>query len=195
MVVNEYHRHSHLAAFVYHFLALYRVFGHVYVFVGHVVGCEKFLGHVAISAVAGGINDDFFHAGFFLFIAKLAYSSIQFTGFCGYGLVVECDLPKVETRVQFPVPAPLKSLRFCYTHRRPMGDLDDKKIDRILELTETNNKMLRSMKRAIWTGRIMSIVYWALLIGISIGALWFLRPYLEQVEHMVEQIRSSSLLR
>ena len=28
---------------------------------------------------------------------------------CGYGLVVECDLPKVETRVRFPVPAPNKA--------------------------------------------------------------------------------------
>ena len=26
-------------------------------------------------------------------------------GICGYGLVAECDLPKVETRVRFPVPA------------------------------------------------------------------------------------------
>lgn len=26
---------------------------------------------------------------------------------CGYGLVVECDLPKVEIRVRFPLPAPM----------------------------------------------------------------------------------------
>jgi hypothetical protein len=27
----------------------------------------------------------------------------------GYGLVVECDLPKVETRVRFPLPAPYEN--------------------------------------------------------------------------------------
>ncbi len=29
----------------------------------------------------------------------------------GYGLVVECDLPKVETGVRFPLPAYLRAKR------------------------------------------------------------------------------------
>ena len=32
--------------------------------------------------------------------------SIPLIGSSGYSLVVECDLPKVEMRVRFPLPAP-----------------------------------------------------------------------------------------
>ena len=32
---------------------------------------------------------------------------------CGYGLMVECNLPKVETRVRFPLPAPRRRKLAC----------------------------------------------------------------------------------
>ncbi len=65
-----------------------------------------------------------------------------------------------------------------------MPDLSDQKIQRILELSENNNKLLRSIKRAIWVGRVTHIIYWVILIGASIGAFWFLKPYISQLNEV-----------
>ncbi len=61
-------------------------------------------------------------------------------------------------------------------------DLPDKEFfDRLMTLTEENNRMLKRIRRAaFWTG-ISRIVYWIILIGISVGAFYYLQPYLEQL--------------
>ena len=46
-----------------------------------------------------------------------------------------------------------------------------------VSLAEDNNKILRSMKRSMFWGRVMSAIYWILIIGISVGAFYFLQPY------------------
>ena len=54
-------------------------------------------------------------------------------------------------------------------------------LQKSVELGEENNRMLRAMKRSMLWSRIMSILYWVLIIGISVGAFYFLQPYVDQV--------------
>ncbi|OHA21195.1 MAG: hypothetical protein A2849_01600 [Candidatus Taylorbacteria bacterium RIFCSPHIGHO2_01_FULL_51_15] len=51
-------------------------------------------------------------------------------------------------------------------------------------LAEENNALLRKMRRAALFGLIWHILYWAVIIGISIGAYYFIQPYVEQVQEV-----------
>ncbi|KKW11235.1 MAG: hypothetical protein UY50_C0018G0003 [Parcubacteria group bacterium GW2011_GWA2_49_9] len=66
-------------------------------------------------------------------------------------------------------------------------------------LVEENNKILRKMHRAALWGRIMRILYWAVIIALSVGAYYFIQPYVEQVQGIyggvkgdVENIRGAA---
>ncbi len=54
-------------------------------------------------------------------------------------------------------------------------------LEKSVILAEDNNKILRSMRNSMRWGRIMTVVYWVLIIGISVGAFYFLQPYVDQV--------------
>jgi hypothetical protein len=54
-------------------------------------------------------------------------------------------------------------------------------LEETLELEQENNKMLRSVKRSMLWSRIMTIVYWIIIIGISFGAFLFLQPYFNRL--------------
>jgi len=48
-------------------------------------------------------------------------------------------------------------------------------------LAEENNKMLLSMRRSMRLARIMSVLYWVVIIGSAYGVYYFLEPYLDQI--------------
>ena len=54
-------------------------------------------------------------------------------------------------------------------------------LEKSLALAEDNNKMLHAMKRSMMWSRVMSFVYWALIIGSAVGAYYFIQPYIDQV--------------
>jgi hypothetical protein len=61
-------------------------------------------------------------------------------------------------------------------------DPESKKLlEETLTLEQENNKMLRSMRNSMRWARIMTVIYWLLIIGISVGAFYFLQPYVDQV--------------
>jgi uncharacterized membrane protein len=62
-----------------------------------------------------------------------------------------------------------------------MDPESQKLLEETLTLEQENNKMLRSMKRSMLWGRVMTVIYWLLIIGISVGAFYFLQPYVNQV--------------
>lgn len=66
-------------------------------------------------------------------------------------------------------------------------------------MVEENNKLLRKMHRAALWGRIFHFFYWAAIIGLSVGAYYFIQPYVEQVQSIyggvkgdVENIRGAA---
>jgi hypothetical protein len=57
-----------------------------------------------------------------------------------------------------------------------------------LELEQENNKILRSMKRSMLWTRVMTVVYWLIIIGISVGAFYFLQPYFNKILSLYDSI-------
>ncbi len=51
-----------------------------------------------------------------------------------------------------------------------------------LELSRKNNETLNKLYRAAIWGRAIKILYWAVIIGVSFGALYFVKPYLETLQ-------------
>ncbi|MFA6520504.1 MAG: hypothetical protein WCT44_02775 [Candidatus Paceibacterota bacterium] len=54
-------------------------------------------------------------------------------------------------------------------------------LEKSVALEEDNNKMLRAIRRSMFLGRVMTFVYWALIIGSAIGAYYFVQPYVDQI--------------
>ncbi len=70
-------------------------------------------------------------------------------------------------------------------------DSEDKQIIREnLEITQENNKMLRKMRRSLWIGNVTRILYWVIIIGASLGAYYYLQPYIDSAKETLGQIQS-----
>lgn len=50
-------------------------------------------------------------------------------------------------------------------------------LERALKLAEENNAILRKIRRASFWRNVISVVYWVLIIGLSIGAYYLIQPY------------------
>ncbi len=72
-----------------------------------------------------------------------------------------------------------------------MDQSPNPKLDELLELTRENNKILRSMRRAQRWAAVMRVIYWIILIGVSVGAFYFLQPYLKQVTDLYNNSRGA----
>lgn len=46
---------------------------------------------------------------------------------------------------------------------------------------EDSNQMLHAIRRSQKISSLMSVVYWLIIIGISVGAFLFLQPYVDQI--------------
>ncbi len=53
---------------------------------------------------------------------------------------------------------------------------NEEKLDRMLKLTEENNKILRSLHRTQTVSSIFRILYWTLIIASLGGAYYFIKP-------------------
>ncbi|MCE9549296.1 hypothetical protein K8Q98_02770 [Candidatus Nomurabacteria bacterium] len=61
-------------------------------------------------------------------------------------------------------------------------DPESKKLlESTFQLAEENNKMLRSMRRSMRIARVISALYWVLIIGSAVGAYYFVQPYIDQM--------------
>jgi hypothetical protein len=52
-------------------------------------------------------------------------------------------------------------------------------LKKTLELSQENNKMLRSMRRSMAMGRVFKIIYWVVIVGAAIGAYYYVTPYID----------------
>lgn len=70
-------------------------------------------------------------------------------------------------------------------------DLQDlqKKIKETREIVERNHEMIEDIKRTIFWRRVMRIIYWFVIIGVAIGAFYFLQPYVDRVVDAFNQIK------
>lgn len=52
-------------------------------------------------------------------------------------------------------------------------------LKKTLELAQENNQMLHSIRRGMFWGRIMRIIYWVVIIGAALGAYYYISPYID----------------
>ena len=58
-------------------------------------------------------------------------------------------------------------------------------------MVEENSKLLRKMHRAALFGRIFHIMYWVIIIGLSVGAYYFVQPYVDKAKESFEGIQAN----
>ena len=63
-------------------------------------------------------------------------------------------------------------------------------LEKAVRLSEENNIILRKMRRSAMWGTTFRIFYWTIIIGLSIGAFYFLEPYAKTVAKSYTQFRS-----
>jgi hypothetical protein len=56
----------------------------------------------------------------------------------------------------------------------------DEKLDELLELTRENNKILHKMHRGQVWASVFRFIYWAAIIGTTIGAWYYFQPTIDR---------------
>ena len=64
-------------------------------------------------------------------------------------------------------------------------------LDRVLELSEQNNKMLKKMERMARWSTIFRIIYWSVIIGTAIGLFYFMQPYIDEAKEAYGSVRNA----
>ncbi len=69
--------------------------------------------------------------------------------------------------------------------------MDDSEIKDLLEenlkLSKENNRMLNKLRSAQRFSSAMRAIYWLILIGISVGAFYYIQPYFDQVKSLYSE--------
>ncbi len=65
-----------------------------------------------------------------------------------------------------------------------MSPEERKLLDETVELSRENNQMLRRMQSRLRLANFFSWLKWLIIIGTTIGAYYYLQPYLDQVLKM-----------
>ena len=73
-------------------------------------------------------------------------------------------------------------------------ELNDRKIDELLELTRENNEILTGMRRVQRWGSLFRIVYWMVILGSVFGVYYYFQPtiqkYMKALQSSVEVIQN-----
>ncbi len=62
-----------------------------------------------------------------------------------------------------------------------MNPQEKQLLEESVALSRENNKILRKMLSIERWARVARIIYWIILIGASVGAYYYIQPYLEQL--------------
>lgn len=52
-------------------------------------------------------------------------------------------------------------------------------LERTYKIAEENNEILRAMKRSARLANVMRIIYWVVIVALSVGAYYLIQPYAE----------------
>ncbi len=77
----------------------------------------------------------------------------------------------------------------CVTVFR-MDAEDKKKLDRILELAEENNKYVRSVRKSQKTSQMFKAIYWVVIIVFVLGGFYYVQPYLKTLNGIYSSVSS-----
>lgn len=67
----------------------------------------------------------------------------------------------------------------------------ESQLDRLEEQLEENTRIIKKIYRAHIISRIITLFYWLLVIGVAIGAFYFIQPYIDAVINAVNGINNT----
>ncbi len=73
-----------------------------------------------------------------------------------------------------------------------MNEEDRIKLARALELAEENNAILKKMQRVARWGRLIRISYWTIIIAASVGAFYYIQPYVDQLMQLYGSVKETA---
>lgn len=62
-----------------------------------------------------------------------------------------------------------------------MDPKDRELLEKTFNLAEENNSLLRSMRRSMRVSQAFRVIYWVVIIGLSVGAYYVIQPYVDQL--------------
>lgn len=65
-----------------------------------------------------------------------------------------------------------------------MDPNEQQQLKEALELSRENNRLLKKMWRVTQWGRAVKALYWLVIIGVTIGAFYFLQPYVDTLQEV-----------
>ena len=72
-----------------------------------------------------------------------------------------------------------------------MDEESTKDLNKVLDLVKENNKMLRKIRRGQKRSQIVRIAYWLIIIGISVGAYYYIQPYINMLQDFTGEARDT----
>ncbi len=71
-------------------------------------------------------------------------------------------------------------------------DPEDKKLlEETYELEKENNQMLRKLRRAQRYAALLRVAYWFIVIGLGVGAFYFIQPYIDAITNFTGETKST----
>jgi len=64
-------------------------------------------------------------------------------------------------------------------------------LERTYKIVEENNSILRGIRRSNRISVVMKVFYWVIIIGLSIGAFYFLQPYVNSMMGIVDEAQKA----
>ncbi len=64
-------------------------------------------------------------------------------------------------------------------------------LERTYKLAEQNNAILKGIRRTNRIGIAIKIFYWLVIIGATLGAFYFIQPYIESTMGLLDQAQNS----
>jgi hypothetical protein len=71
-----------------------------------------------------------------------------------------------------------------------MDEKDKIILKEIQQMTEENNKILKKMNRKAFWASISSLMYWVVIIGASLGAYYYLEPYVDKFKETYQTVKA-----
>jgi len=61
-------------------------------------------------------------------------------------------------------------------------------LEETFKMGKENNELLKKLYRGYRFGRIVKVAYWIVIIGVAVGAFYYIQPVVERLYEAVQQI-------
>lgn len=73
-----------------------------------------------------------------------------------------------------------------------MEDTQEELLEKTLELTEENNRMLRHLSRRAKIATIVGVIRWTIILLVALGGFYFLQQYFTKIMELYTKVSDSA---